>query len=116
RLSCPTRRSSDLKIRVGAAQGFYGDSIDGAVANAKYGNLDYLCFDALAELTMAILAKNKEKNPEEGYTKDIRPFMKALLPLVKQNNFKMLTNSGGLNPEGAQELVLDIAKELGITD
>lgn len=104
------------KIRVGAAQGFYGDSIDGAVANAKYGNLDYLCFDALAELTMAILAKNKEKNPEEGYTKDIRPFMKALLPLVKQNNFKMLTNSGGLNPEGAQELVLDIAKELGITD
>src|SRR5699024_12850150 len=65
---------------------------------------------------MAILAKNKEKNPEEGYTKDIRPFMKALLPLVKQNNFKMLTNSGGLNPEAAQELVLDIAIELGITD
>lgn len=104
------------KIRVGAAQGFYGDSIDGAVANAKYGNLDYLSFDALAELTMAILAKNKEKNPDEGYTKDVRQFMKALLPLMKEKGFKMLTNSGGLNPEGAQQVVLDIAEELGITD
>lgn len=104
------------KVRIGAAQGFYGDSIDGAVANAKYGNLHYLSFDALAELTMAILAKNKAKNPEEGYTKDIRQFMKALLPLMKEKKFKMLTNAGGLNPEGAQQLVLDIAEELGITD
>lgn len=104
------------KVRVGAAQGFYGDSIDGAVANATYGNLDYLSFDALAELTMAILAKNKAKNEDEGYTKDIRQFMKALLPLMKEKKFKMLTNAGGLNPEGAQQLVLNIAKELGITD
>lgn len=103
-------------VRVGAAQGFYGDSLDGALANAKYGNLDYLAFDCLAELTMAILAKDKGKNPHGGFTRDIAPAMKMLLPYVKKNNFKIMTNAGGLNPEGAQEIVLQIAKELGMTD
>ncbi|ONK23779.1 hypothetical protein BLX87_08910 [Bacillus sp. VT-16-64] len=103
-------------IRIGAAQGFYGDSVDGAIANAKYGNVDYLAFDALAELTMAILAKDKDKNPDMGYTRDLYLFMKALLPLVKKKGFKILTNAGGLNPKGAQAIILQIAKELGITD
>ncbi|WP_340085001.1 acyclic terpene utilization AtuA family protein [Siminovitchia sp. FSL H7-0308] len=103
-------------IRVGAAQGFYGDSVDGAIANAKYGNVDYLAFDALAELTMAILAKDKDKNPDMGYTRDLYLFMKALLPYVKKKRFKILTNAGGLNPKGAQAIVLQMAKELGITD
>lgn len=104
------------KIRVGAAQGFYGDSFDGAILNAKYGKLDYLSFDALAELTMAILSKDKERDPNAGFTRDIYSAMKALLPYVKKNKFKILTNAGGLNPVGAQQLVLKIAKELGITD
>ncbi len=104
------------KVRIGAGQGFYGDSFDGAVMNAKYGNLDYLAFDALAELTMAILAKNKFQHPELGYTRDIGLAMQALLPLMKKNKFKMLTNAGGLNPHAAKEVVLHVAKKMGIHD
>lgn len=102
------------KVRIGAAQGFYGDTIEPAVATAEKGNVQYLCFDALAELTMAILVKDKKKNENAGYTKDISLQMKALLPYVKQKGIKLLTNGGGINPIGAQQEILRVAREIGI--
>lgn len=102
-------------VRIGAAQGFYGDTIDPAIDIAKHGNVDYISFDCLAELTMAILAKDKIKDPTKGYTKDITTSMKALLPYVKEKGIKLLTNSGGVNPHGAYEEVVRVAKELNIT-
>lgn len=104
------------KVRIGAAQGFYGDTIEPAVATAALGNVQYICFDALAELTMAILVKDKRKNENLGFTKDIGLQMRALLPFVKQNGIKLLTNGGGINPLGAQQEIIRIAKEMGFTD
>jgi Acyclic terpene utilisation family protein AtuA len=102
-------------VRIGAAQGFYGDSIEAAVATAAKGNVQYLCFDALAELTMAILVKDKRKNEQAGYTKDLPLQMKALLPFVKEKGIKLLTNGGGINPLGAQQEILRVAREMGMT-
>lgn len=102
-------------VRIGAAQGFYGDTIEPAVDVAKNGNVDYISFDCLAELTMSILVKDKMKDPSKGYTKDITTSMKALLPYVKEKGIKLLTNAGGINPEGAYEEVVRVADELGIT-
>ena len=104
------------KIRIGAAQGFYGDTIEPAIATAKYGNVDYISFDCLAELTMAILLKDKQKNANLGYTRDITTSMKALLPYVKDKGIKLLTNAGGINPVAAQQEVIRVAKELGMDD
>lgn len=101
------------KVRVGAGQGFYGDTIDGALANAKYGNLDYLSFDSLAELTMAILIKDKQKDENLGYVKDLPMTMKTLLPYVKKDGLKLLTNGGGVNPIAARDKVIEVAKSLG---
>lgn len=102
-------------VRIGAAQGFYGDTIEPAVDIAKNGNVDYISFDCLAELTMSILVKDKMKDPTKGYTKDITTSMKALLPYVKEKGIKLLTNAGGVNPEGAYKEVVRVAKELGIS-
>ena len=101
-------------VRVGAAQGFYGDSLDSALEMARRGAIDYLSFDALSELTLAILAKDRAKNPHHGYTKDLVPAMRALLPLARQHGFKMLTNAGGINPQAAQRAVLEVAEQLGL--
>lgn len=101
-------------VRIGAAQGFYGDTIEPAVATAKDGDVQYLCFDALAELTMSILTKDKQKDPNLGYTKDTTLNMKALLPFVKAKGMKILTNAGGVNPVAARDEVVRIAEELGI--
>ncbi|MDF2681810.1 MAG: hypothetical protein K0R47_3000 [Brevibacillus sp.] len=101
-------------VRIGAAQGFYGDSIVPAVESVQRGNLDYLCFDCLAELTLAILQKDRKKDPTKGYTRDISQSMPVLLPYVKEKGIKILTNAGGTNPLGAQQEVLRIIAELGI--
>ncbi|UII54194.1 DUF1446 domain-containing protein [Cytobacillus spongiae] len=104
------------KVRIGAAQGFYGDSLDGAIANVKYGDIQYLSFDCLAELTMAILAKDRQKDSELGFTRDLGPAMKVLLPMVKEKGIKIMTNAGGINPEAAQKVVLELATSLGLHD
>ncbi|WP_415841376.1 acyclic terpene utilization AtuA family protein, partial [Paenibacillus alkaliterrae] len=102
------------KIRIGAGQGFYGDSLLPAIETAKRGNVQYLCFDSLAELTLAILQKDRQRDPSKGYAKDISVTMRELLPFVKEKGIKLLTNAGGMNPLGAGQEVLRIAGELGM--
>jgi hypothetical protein len=101
-------------VRIGAGQGFYGDTIAPAVMIAEHGNVDYICFDALAELTLAILQKDRQKDPRAGYTKDIAISFRLLLPYVKNKGIKLITNAGGMNPLGAVEEIKRIAAELGI--
>lgn len=102
------------KIRIGAGQGFYGDSILPAIETAKRGDVQYICFDCLAELTLAILQKDRQKDPTKGYAKDISTTMRELLPYVKEKGIKILTNAGGMNPLGARQETQRIAAELGI--
>ena len=102
-------------VRVGAAQGFYGDSLEAGLEMAHQGVIDYLAFDALSELTLAILAKDQAKNPQWGYAKDLVPAMRVLLPWMRRHGFKILTNAGGINSEAAQAAVLDVASQLGMT-
>lgn len=101
-------------IRLGSATGFYGDTILPAIESVKNGNIDYLCFDSLAELTMAILQKDYQRDNSLGYTKDLKPIMKSLIPICYENNVKILTNSGGVNPVGAKKVVEDLLKEMEI--
>lgn len=101
-------------VRIGAGQGFYGDTLKPAVEMAKNGDVNYLCFDCLAELTMAILQKDRKKDSSMGYTKDVVPVMKALLPICVSKGIKIITNTGGVNPRGAAAAVAKIARELGL--
>lgn len=102
-------------VKIGAAQGFYGDIIGPAVDLAERTDVQYLCFDTLAELTLAILQKDRQKDPSLGYTKDITNTAKTLLPYVHEKGIKLITNAGGLNPEGGRAEVMRVARELGIT-
>ena len=102
-------------VRIGAAQAFYGDKLKPAVDMAKNGKVDYLCFDCLAELTLAILQKDRQKNPALGYTRDVIPVMKALLPICLPQGIKLITNAGGIHPEAAAEAIGKLAQELGLT-
>lgn len=103
-------------VRIGAGQGFYGDTPDGAVDVATSGDVRYICFDALAELTMAILQKDRMRNPEGGYTRDLPGFMRRLLPITHPMGIRLITNAGGMNPAGAAETVRGVARDLGMND
>ncbi|OUM98352.1 MAG: hypothetical protein BAA04_05885 [Firmicutes bacterium ZCTH02-B6] len=102
------------QVRIGAAQGFYGDIIEPALDLAEKSDVQYLCFDCLAELTLAILQKDRQRDPSLGYTKDIAITARTLLPYVRRKGIKLITNAGGLNPEGARREMIRIAQEMGI--
>lgn len=101
-------------VRIGAGQGFYGDTADGAVAVAERGGVSYICCDALAELTMAILQKDRLRDPDGGFTRDLPGFLRALLPVAREQGIRIITNAGGMNAAAAARAVSGVAEELGI--
>jgi len=103
------------KIRLGCGSASWGDMLDPAVELVEKGEIDYLGFDHLAELTMSILQRMKNKDPKRGYIPDFIPWMEAILPKAKQKGIRMCTNAGGANPEQAAKDVLLLAKKLGLS-
>ncbi len=61
-------------IRIAAGLGFYGDSWRPVRASIERGNVQYVCSDHLAELTLAILHKNRQRDParSHGYRRGYR--------------------------------------------
>ena len=54
------------KIKIANGQGFWGDSIDAPFDLIKYGKIDYLTLDYLAEVTMSIMQRQKKKNQSQS--------------------------------------------------
>ncbi len=102
------------KIKIASGQGFWGDLIDAPYDQVTKGDIDYLVMDYLAEVTMSILQKQKNKNPEFGYARDIPKLMERILPVCKEKGIKVITNGGGVNPESCAEAILDVAKKLNL--
>ena len=102
------------KIRIASGQGFWGDLIDAPYNQVTKGDIDYLVMDYLAEVTMSILQKQKNKNPEFGYARDIPDLMKRILPFCIKKNIKVITNGGGVNPVACANAVSKIASDMGI--
>jgi hypothetical protein len=88
--------------------------LDPAVELVEKGDIDYIGFDHLAELTLSILAKMKKKDSKRGYIPDLLPWMKAILPTCRRKGIKVVTNAGGANPEQAGHDLIMLARELGL--
>jgi hypothetical protein len=102
------------KVNIGSGSAFWGDIFDPALEMAKNSDVQYIGFDHLAELTMAILNRMKTKNPEAGYIPDIVPWMKRLLPVTVPKGIKMITDAGGANPVQAAMEVKKVIKDLNL--
>lgn len=100
-------------IRIGGAQGFWGDLNEAPINMAKNDNVDYIGCDYLAELTLSIMQRQKEKNPQSGYARDFITALKDMLPYIKEKSIKVITNAGGMNIKGAVEATKKVIKELG---
>ena len=78
------------------------------------GGADYLVHDALAELTLSILQKDRMTDPNLGYARDIEFLASMLIPTAFAKGIKIVTNSGGLNPHGAAQKVKAILEKKGV--
>src|SRR5579884_2238920 len=86
-------------VRIGNGCGFWGDNLDAPVLLAEHGRLDYLTLEYLAELTMSILALQKQRDPGAGFATHFLVVLRRLCPtLARQPALKIVTNAGGMNP------------------
>src|SRR5881398_3321484 len=99
-------------VRIAGGLGFYGDSWQPIKASIERGNVHYVASDHLAELTLAILQKDRQRDPHLGYTRDFAPMLLDLLPLAIPRGVKFILNAGGLNPMAAREVLLGALKNL----
>jgi len=104
-------------VRIGAGLGFYGDAWWPIAASIERGGVKYIASDHLAELTLAILQKDRAKDPQAGYAKDLLPMLAQLWPLAQKANggkgVKFLLNAGGLNPHGARDALAELFRKKG---
>ena len=73
-----------------------------------------MMMDYLAEVTMSILQKQKMKDPNLGYAKDIVPLFEEILPDIVKKNIRVVTNGGGVNPIACRDAIFAVAKKLNI--
>jgi hypothetical protein len=101
-------------LRIAGGQGFYGDT-PAAVDALLAEGVDYLCLEALAELTLAILQKDRQRDEARGYTRDLPAYLARALPFVAEGRTKVITNAGGINPTAAAHAAIETAHQLGVT-
>ena len=86
-------------IRIGGGSGFWGESDMAVPQLLASGDVDYIAFDYLAEITMSILARARARSADSGYATDfVTDVITPNLEAVAKQGVKLLSNAGGVNP------------------
>jgi len=101
-------------IRIANCSGFFGDRLSAAREMVEGGPIDVLTGDWLAELTMLILARTRVKRPNGGYARTFVTQMEQVIGTCVDKGIKVVSNAGGLDPEGCAEAVAEVAGKLGL--
>lgn len=101
-------------IRIANCSGFFGDRISAAREMVEGGPIDVLTGDWLAELTMLILARTRAKRPGGGYARTFVTQMEHVMGTCLDKGIKVVTNAGGLDPDGCAAAVAEVADKLGL--
>ena len=102
-------------VRIGCASAFWGDSNAGAEQLVRHGDIDFLVFDYLAEITMSLLARARARKPELGYVPDFVDAIAPLLREIKEKRIRLVSNAGGINPHAAAAALRRKAEDVGVT-
>jgi len=111
-LGVPQR--NDRHVRVASGQGFWGDWLEAPRRQVEGGDVDYLMLDYLAEVTMSILQKQKERDPNMGYARDFVGAMESVLPAVANRGVRVIANAGGVNPPACAAAIRAVAQKHGV--
>jgi hypothetical protein len=101
-------------IKIANCSGFFGDRLSAAREMVEDGPIDVLTGDWLAELTMLILARTRVKRPNGGYARTFVMQMEEVMGTCLDRGIKVVSNAGGLDPDGCAEAVAEVAQKLGL--
>jgi hypothetical protein len=96
-------------LRIANCSGYYGDRLSAAREMVEGGPIDVLTGDYLAELTMMLLWKARQRDPEGGYALSFLAQMGDVLGTCLQRGIKIVVNAGGLNPAGLAARLREVA-------
>ena len=103
-------------LKIGNGSGFWGDNGDGPIQLVQQtSDLDYLTLDYLAEVSLSIMAAQREKDPLAGYAKDFVSVIERLIPFWRNGSkVKVIANAGGLNPTQCAKACADVLRKHGV--
>ena len=107
---------SKQRVIVANCGGFWGDDPGAARRQVEGGPIDYLVMDYLAEVTMAILQKQRARKADAGFPADVLVHLRDVLPACVERGIRIITNAGGVNPLACRAAIESLAKDLGIAD
>ena len=102
------------KVIIANCSGYFGDRLTAAKEMVQDGPIDILTGDYLAELTMAILFGMKMRKPETGYVPTFLKQMEQVMGECLDRDIRVVSNAGGLNPQGLAKELKKIADTLGL--
>lgn len=101
-------------VRIGSGSAWWGDRVEPARLNAERGDLDYLCFETMAEATISAAQVRARRDPSfPGYDTYLDDRMRAVLPAALKRGTKIISNQGWINPDGAAQRVVELLREMG---
>jgi hypothetical protein len=101
-------------IRIANCSGFFGDRPSGAREMVEGGPIDVLTGDWLAELTMLILSRIRAKQARGGFARTFVTQMEQVMGTCLDRGIKVVSNAGGLDPDGCADAVAEVADRLGL--
>ncbi len=99
-------------LRIANCSGFFGDRLSAAREMVEGGPIDVLTGDWLAELTMYILHKTRERSG--GYARSFLRELEDVLPTCVERGITVVSNAGGLDPEGLAAAVRELGRRQGL--
>jgi acyclic terpene utilization AtuA family protein len=99
-------------LRIANCSGFFGDRVTAAKEMVEGGPIDVLTGDWLAELTMFILHKTRQRSG--GYARTFLRQLEDVLPTCLERGITVVSNAGGLHPEALADAVRALAKRQGV--
>jgi hypothetical protein len=107
----------NMTLRIANAAGFLGDRLGAPRQLVEAATVDYLTLEYLAELTLSILARQRERDPRTGYAGDLLTVLESLTPSLRaQAQLRIVTNGGGMNPRSCVLKAAEVLSAAGLGD
>ncbi|GAA4491740.1 acyclic terpene utilization AtuA family protein [Microbacterium panaciterrae] len=101
-------------FRIGVGAGFAGDRVQPADDLARYGGLDAMAFECLAERTIGVAQQSHKEGTGSGFDSRILRRFAGTFPHLLPVGAVVTTNAGAADPIGAAEATRALCDDIGL--